>query len=87
MLTKCMTLALAPRIRVNCLVLVQFNPARLLRVTILRLMKGWQRNYRPFPLSRLGEFDQLTDIALCIIVGATFTTAAKFFVTGNQHIH
>jgi len=85
-LTKCMALELAPRIRVNCLVPGSVRTQEVIERYELNTKAGLTKELATLPLGRLGEFDELTDMALCI-VGATFTTGAKFFVNGGQYMH
>ncbi|MFT4797651.1 MAG: 3-oxoacyl-[acyl-carrier protein] reductase [Candidatus Azotimanducaceae bacterium] len=85
-LTKCMALELAPRIRVNCLVPGSVQTREVIERYDLETEVGLAKELSTLPLGRLGEFDELTDMALCM-VGATFTTGAKFFVNGGQYMH
>ena len=85
-LTKCMALELAPRIRVNCLVPGSVQTREVIERYQLETEEGLSRELSTLPLGRLGEFDELTDMALWM-VSATFTTGAKFFVNGGQYMH
>jgi 3-oxoacyl-[acyl-carrier protein] reductase len=85
-LTKCMALELAPRIRVNLLVPGSVRTDEVINRYHLKTEAGLQKEIATLPLGRLGEFKELTDMAHCI-VNATFTTGAKFFVNGGQYMH
>ena len=85
-LTKCMALELAPRIRVNCLVPGSVQTREVIERYQLDTDEGLSRELATLPLGRLGEFGELTDMALWM-VNATFTTGAKFFVNGGQYMH
>ena len=85
-LTKCMALELAPRIRVNCLVPGSVQTREVIERYQLETEEGLSKELATLPLGRLGEFDELTDMALWM-VNATFTTGAKFFVNGGQYMH
>ncbi len=85
-LTKCMALELAPRIRVNLLVPGSVQTEEVVERYHLRTEEGLRKELSSLPLGRLGEFKELTDMAHCI-VNATYTTGAKFFVNGGQYMH
>ena len=85
-LTKCMALELAPRIRVNCLVPGSVQTREVIERYQLDTDEGLSKELATLPLGRLGEVGELTDMALWM-VNATFTTGAKFFVNGGQYMH
>lgn len=85
-LTKCMALELAPRIRVNCLVPGSVQTEEVIERYNLRTEQGLAKELASLPMGRLGEYRELTQMAHCI-VNATFTTGAKFFVNGGQYMH
>ena len=85
-LTKCMALELAPRIRVNCLVPGSVRTREVIDRYDLETAEGLEKELATLPLGRLGEFEEVTDMVHCI-VNAKFTTGAKFFVNGGQYMH
>lgn len=85
-LTKCMALELAPRIRVNCLVPGSVRTREVIERYDLETDKGLEKELATLPMGRLGEFKDITDMVHCI-VNAKFTTGAKFFVNGGQYMH
>lgn len=85
-LTKCMALELAPRIRVNCLVPGSVRTREVIDRYQLETEDGLSKELATLPLGRLGEFEDITKMIHCI-VEAKFTTGAKFFVNGGQYMH
>lgn len=85
-LTKCMALELAPRIRVNCLVPGSVVTREVVERYDLETDKGLEKELATLPMGRLGEFEDITEMVHCI-VNAKFTTGAKFFVNGGQYMH
>lgn len=85
-LTKCMALELAPRIRVNCLVPGSVQTREVIDRYDLETPQGLEKELATLPLGRLGEFEDITEMVHCI-VAAKFTTGAKFYVNGGQYMH
>ena len=85
-LTKCMALELAPRIRVNCLVPGSVRTREVIDRYHLETPDGLEKELATLPLGRLGEFEDVTRMVHCI-VDARFTTGAKFYVNGGQYMH
>ena len=85
-LTKCMALELAPRIRVNCLVPGSVRTREVIDRYDLETEEGLEKELATLPMGRLGEFDDVTRMVHCI-VEAKFTTGAKFYVNGGQYMH
>ena len=85
-LTKCMALELAPRIRVNCLVPGSVRTREVIDRYDLETEEGLEKELATLPLGRLGEFEDVTRMVHCI-VDAKFTTGAKFYVNGGQYMH
>ena len=85
-LTKCMALELAPRIRVNCLVPGSVKTREVIERYDLDTDEGFSKELQTLPMDRLGEFEDITHMVHCI-VDARFTTGAKFFVNGGQYMH
>ena len=85
-LTKCMALELAPRIRVNCLVPGSVGTREVIERYDLETEAGLKAELATLPLGRLGEFEDVTQMVHSI-VGAKFTTGAKFYVNGGQYMH
>ncbi len=85
-LTKCMALELAPRIRVNCLVPGSVKTREVIERYDLETDDGLKKELATLPMGRLGEFEDITHMVHCI-VNAKFTTGAKFFVNGGQYMH
>ncbi len=85
-LTKCMALELAPRIRVNCLVPGSVRTREVIERYDLETDAGLQKELSTLPMGKLGEFEDITDMVHCI-VNAKFTTGAKFYVNGGQYMH
>lgn len=85
-LTKCMALELAPRIRVNCLVPGSVKTREVIDRYDLETDEGLDKELATLPMGRLGEFEEVTDMVHCII-NAKFTTGAKFYVNGGQYMH
>ncbi len=85
-LTKCMALELAPRIRVNCLVPGSVKTDEVSERYKLETDEGLEKELATLPLGRLGEFEDVTRMVHCI-VDSNFTTGAKFFVNGGQYMH
>ncbi len=85
-LTKCMALELAPRIRVNCLVPGSVRTREVIDRYDLETEKGLEKELATLPMGRLGEFEDVTRMVHCI-VDAKFTTGAKFYVNGGQYMH
>ena len=85
-LTKCMALELAPRIRVNCLVPGSVQTREVIDRYDLETPEGLEKELATLPLGRLGEFEDITHMVHCI-VDAKFTTGAKFYVNGGQYMH
>ena len=85
-LTKCMALELAPRIRVNCLVPGSVKTREVIERYDLETDEGLSKELETLPMDRLGEFEDITHMVHCI-VDARFTTGAKFFVNGGQYMH
>ena len=85
-LTKCMALELAPRIRVNCLVPGSVRTREVIDRYDLETEEGLEKELATLPMGRLGEFEDVTRMVHCI-VDAKFTTGAKFYVNGGQYMH
>lgn len=85
-LTKCMALELAPRIRVNCLVPGSVRTREVIERYDLETDAGLKAELATLPMDRLGEFADIEHMVHCI-VKAKFTTGAKFFVNGGQYMH
>lgn len=85
-LTKCMALELAPRIRVNCLVPGSVRTREVIERYDLETEEGLEAELATLPMGRLGEFEDITHMVHCI-VDAKFTTGAKFYVNGGQYMH
>ena len=85
-LTKCMALELAPRIRVNCLVPGSVQTREVIDRYDLETEEGLEKELATLPMGRLGEFEDVTRMVHCI-VDAKFTTGAKFYVNGGQYMH
>ena len=85
-LTKCMALELAPRIRVNCLVPGSVQTREVIDRYDLETPEGLEKELATLPLGRLGEFEDVTRMVHCV-VDAKFTTGAKFYVNGGQYMH
>ncbi len=85
-LTKCMALELAPRIRVNCLVPGSVRTQEVIDRYDLETDEGLEKELATLPMGRLGEFEDITHMVHCI-VNARFTTGAKFYVNGGQYMH
>ena len=85
-LTKCMALELAPRIRVNCLVPGSIRTREVIERYDLETSEGLAKEIATLPMGKLGEFKDITDMVHCI-VNAKFTTGAKFYVNGGQYMH
>lgn len=85
-LTKCMALELAPRIRVNCLVPGSVRTREVIERYDLETDEGLKAELATLPMGRLGEFEDIEHMVHCI-VNAKFTTGAKFFVNGGQYMH
>ena len=85
-LTKCMALELAPRIRVNCLVPGSVRTREVIERYDLETEEGLEKELATLPMGRLGEFEDITEMVHCI-VNAKFTTGAKFYVNGGQYMH
>lgn len=85
-LTKCMALELAPGIRVNCLIPGSVGTGEVVERYQLETEEGLAKELATLPMGRLGEFEDITHMAHCI-VDARFTTGAKFFVNGGQYMH
>ena len=85
-LTKCMALELAPRIRVNCLVPGSVQTREVIDRYDLETEEGLEKELATLPMNRLGEFEDVTRMVHCI-VDARFTTGAKFYVNGGQYMH
>ena len=85
-LTKCMALELAPRIRVNCLVPGSVQTREVIDRYDLETPEGLEKEVATLPIGRLGEFEDVTHMVHCI-VDAKFTTGAKFYVNGGQYMH
>lgn len=85
-LTKCMALELAPRIRVNCLVPGSVRTREVIDRYDLESDDGLKKELATLPMGRLGEFDDIAHMVHCI-VNAKFTTGAKFYVNGGQYMH
>lgn len=85
-LTKCMALELAPRIRVNCLVPGSVRTREVIERYDLETDEGLKAELATLPMGRLGEFEDITHMVHCI-VDAKFTTGAKFYVNGGQYMH
>lgn len=85
-LTKCMALELAPRIRVNCLVPGSVRTNEVIERYELDTEGSLSAELGTLPMDRLGEFEDVTRMVHCI-VDARFTTGAKFFVNGGQYMH
>ncbi len=85
-LTKCMALELAPRIRVNCLVPGSVRTREVIDRYDLETDEGLEKEIATLPMGRLGEFEDITHMVHCI-VNARFTTGAKFYVNGGQYMH
>ncbi len=85
-LTKCMALELAPRIRVNCLVPGSVQTREVIDRYDLETEEGLEKELATLPMGRLGEFEDVTRMVHCI-VEARFTTGAKFYVNGGQYMH
>ena len=85
-LTKCMALELAPRIRVNCLVPGSVQTREVIDRYDLETEEGLEKELATLPMGRLGEFEDVTRMVHCI-VDARFTTGAKFYVNGGQYMH
>lgn len=85
-LTKCMALELAPRIRVNCLVPGSVQTREVIDRYDLETEEGLKKELATLPMGRLGEFEDVTHMVHCI-VDAKFTTGAKFYVSGGQYMH
>ncbi len=85
-LTKCMALELAPRIRVNCLVPGSVRTREVIDRYDLETDEGLEKELATLPMGRLGEFEDITHMVHCI-VNARFTTGAKFYVNGGQYMH
>jgi 3-oxoacyl-[acyl-carrier protein] reductase len=85
-LTKCMALELAPRIRVNCLVPGSVRTREVIERYDLESDDGLKKELATLPMGRLGEFEDIAHMVHCI-VNAKFTTGAKFYVNGGQYMH
>ncbi len=85
-LTKCMALELAPRIRVNCLVPGSVRTREVIERYDLETDAGLAKELATLPMGRLGEFEDITNMVHCM-VNAKFTTGAKFYVNGGQYMH
>lgn len=85
-LTKCMALELAPRIRVNCLVPGSVRTREVIERYNLETEDGLAKELATLPMGRLGEFEDITNMVHCM-VDAKFTTGAKFYVNGGQYMH
>ncbi len=85
-LTKCMALELAPKIRVNCLVPGSVRTREVIERYDLETDEGLEAELATLPMGRLGEFEDITHMVHCI-VSARFTTGAKFYVNGGQYMH
>ncbi len=85
-LTKCMALELAPRIRVNCLVPGSVKTREVIDRYDLETSEGLQKELGTLPMGRLGEYEDVAHMVHCM-VNAKFTTGAKFYVNGGQYMH
>ncbi len=85
-LTKCLAQELAPRIRVNCLVPGSVRTREVIDRYDLETEQGLAKELASLPMGRLGEFEDITRMAECMI-GAEFTTGATFYANGGQYMH
>lgn len=85
-LTKCMALELAPKIRVNCLVPGSVRTREVIERYDLESDDGLKKELATLPMGRLGDFEDIAHMVHCM-VNAKFTTGAKFFVNGGQYMH
>ena len=84
-LTKCMALELAPRIRVNCLIPGSVRTREVTERYALETEEGLAKELATLPMDRLGEVEDVAHMVHCM-VDARFTTGANFFVNGGQYM-
>ncbi len=84
MLTRCLALELAPRIRVNCVIPGLINTEEVMIRHQLRDPEHYEQSLRTIPLGRLGTPDDVCKLVHFLLCDGDYITGQHFFVNGGN---
>lgn len=86
-MTKCLALELAPKIKVNCIILGMVDTEEVMTRYQLYDEENYKSMVKNIPLERLGKIDDVVKMIDFIVRKGSYITGEKFFVNGGMFMY